>query len=239
MSVATFTKSGTKATTAVTLDKGVFGVDVENHTLIKQAYVAYLANGRENHAVVKTRGLVSGGGKKPWKQKGTGRARFGSSRVPIWRGGGITFGPTGNENYSQKVNVKAKRLAIRQALSMANTENRIKVIETFESKDGLVKPTVNLLKKIDATRKVLLIVSVKDILVERATRNLPEVKAVQAKYVNVFDVVNAHNIVITKKALEMLTQWLGETTVKKPAVKAEVKKTPVAKAKTAPKKEAK
>ena len=122
MSVATFTKAGAKATTAAKLDTNIFGITVENHDLIKQAYVAYLANGRENLAVTKTRGLVRGGGKKPWKQKGTGRARFGSSRVPIWRGGGITFGPTGLENYSHKIHVKAKRQAIRQALSMALTE---------------------------------------------------------------------------------------------------------------------
>jgi large subunit ribosomal protein L4 len=98
MAVATYTKTGTKATTAAKLDAKVFGVDVQNHELLKAAYVTYQANGRENLAVTKTRGLVRGGGKKPWKQKGTGRARFGSSRVPIWRGGGITFGPTGNEN---------------------------------------------------------------------------------------------------------------------------------------------
>src|SRR5882757_6002067 len=125
--IATYTKSGTKATTAAKLDKAVFGVEVKNHELLKQAYVTYLANGRENLAVTKTRGLVSGGGKKPWKQKGTGRARFGSTRNPIWRGGGIAFGPTGNENYSIKVNVGAKRQAIRQALSLAASENRIRV----------------------------------------------------------------------------------------------------------------
>src|SRR4051812_6031887 len=106
MAVATYTKAGTKATTPAKLDKAVFGLDVNNHELIKAAYTAYLANGRENLAVTKTRGLVRGGGKKPWKQKGTGRARFGSSRVPIWRGGGITFGPTGQENYSKSLNTK-------------------------------------------------------------------------------------------------------------------------------------
>ena len=78
----TYTKTGTKATTPAKLDKNVFGLEVTNHELLKQAYTTYLANGRENHAVTKTRGLVSGGGKKPWKQKGTGRARFGSSREP-------------------------------------------------------------------------------------------------------------------------------------------------------------
>src|SRR6476661_8284352 len=144
MSVPTFTKSGAKATTPAKLDKAVFAVMPENHELLKLAYSAYLANGRENLAVTKTRGLVSGGGKKPWKQKGTGRARFGSSRVPLWRGGGITFGPTGNENYSHKLNLKAKRQALRQALSLASTSGKISVIETFESKEGKVKPTIAL-----------------------------------------------------------------------------------------------
>ncbi len=88
MAIATYSKTGTKATTAAKLDATVFGVTAKNHELVKAAYVTYLANGRENLAVVKTRAMVSGGGKKPWKQKGTGRARFGSSRVPIWRGGG-------------------------------------------------------------------------------------------------------------------------------------------------------
>jgi large subunit ribosomal protein L4 len=115
----TYTKAGAKATTAAKLSKDVFEVVPTSHVLLKQAYVAYLSNGRENRAVTKTRGLVSGGGKKPWKQKGTGRARFGSSRNPIWRGGGIAFGPTGEENYTKQLNTKAKRLAIRQALSLA------------------------------------------------------------------------------------------------------------------------
>ena len=95
MAVPTYTASGSKAATPAKLDDAVFGVEVTNHRLLRQAYDAYLSNGRENLAIVKTRGLVRGGGKKPWKQKGTGRARFGSSRNPIWRGGGIVFGPTG------------------------------------------------------------------------------------------------------------------------------------------------
>src|SRR5262249_21756131 len=110
----TFTKAGAKAEAAAKLDASIFGQVPEKHELLKQAYVAYLANGRDNLAVTKTRGLVRGGGKKPWKQKGTGRARFGSSRNPIWRGGGIVFGPTGEENYTHKLHVTAKRLAVRQ-----------------------------------------------------------------------------------------------------------------------------
>jgi large subunit ribosomal protein L4 len=205
----TYTKAGAKATTPVKLDKTVFAVMPESHELIKAAYDTYLANGRENLAQTKTRGLVRGGGRKPWKQKGTGRARFGSSRNPIWRGGGIVFGPTGEENYSKKLHVTAKRQAIRQALSLKADNGAIKVIETFECKDGTVKPTIKLLDKIEAKGNVLIAVSHKDELVERATRNLPNVKAIHAKYLNVYDVMNADTIVISKKALDIVHEWLG------------------------------
>lgn len=209
MAVQTFTKSGTKATTAAKLDASVFGVEVKNHDLLKLAYSAYLANGRPNLAVTKTRGLVRGGGKKPWKQKGTGRARFGSSRVPIWRGGGITFGPTGEENYSKTVPPAMKKAATRQALTLAATENRIKVIETFACKDGKVAETKKLLDKIGATGRVLIVVSEKDNLVERATRNLANVNAVQAQYLNVYDLLNADTVVVSQKSLEIINKWLG------------------------------
>ncbi|MEK7603116.1 MAG: 50S ribosomal protein L4 [Patescibacteria group bacterium] len=205
--MATFTKNGTKATTNAKLDKSIFDLEVKNHELLKQAYIAYLANGRENLAVVKTRGEVSGGGRKPWKQKGTGRARFGSSRNPIWRGGGITFGPTGNENYSHKLSTNAKRQAIRQALSVC--KDKVIIIETFECKDGLVKNTVDLLQKIGAVKQTLIVVSVKDKLVERATRNLQAVNIVQAKYLNVYDILNADSVVISQKSLPIISEWLG------------------------------
>jgi large subunit ribosomal protein L4 len=217
MATPTFTKSGTKATTSVTLDKSVFGLEVKNHQLLKDTYVAYLANGRENHAVTKTRGLVSGGGKKPWKQKGTGRARFGSSRVPIWRGGGITFGPTGLENYSKKVNIKAKRTAIRQALSLANDAKKVSVIESFEVKDAKTKNADALLAKLNANRGVLLVVENKTDEIVKATRNIGYVKLVSAKYLNVYDVMNAHNIVIEKSALAVISDWLGQEPAKKEA----------------------
>jgi large subunit ribosomal protein L4 len=206
---ATFTKAGAKATTAAKLDKSIFDVMPQNHELLKAAYVAYLANGRGNLAQTKTRGLVRGGGRKPWKQKGTGRARFGSIRNPIWRGGGIAFGPTGEENYTNKLHTNAKRQAIRQALSLKVDAGAVKIIETFECKEGTVKPTLKLLNKIEATGNVLIVVSVKDALVERATRNLPNVKAVQARYLNVFDVMNSDAIVISQKALDIVHEWLA------------------------------
>lgn len=206
MSVATFTKAGTKASTAATLDKKVFGVKADNHELLKLAYLSYLANGRNANANTKERGDVRGGGKKPWKQKGTGRARFGSSRNPIWRGGGVVFGPTGNENYKLNLSTQSKRQAIRQALSLK--ADSVKVIEAFDAKDAKVKTAAKLLDKIGATRNVLLIVDEKNPLIVRATSNLQEVKTVQAKYVNVYDVLNADSIVVTQKALEIIHDWL-------------------------------
>lgn len=209
--IGTYTKTGTKATTAAKLDANIFDVAPDNHELLKLAYNAYLANGRANLAVVKTRGLVSGGGKKPWKQKGTGRARFGSSRNPIWRSGGIVFGPTGEENYSIHLNVKAKRLALRQALSLAASSNQIKVIETFDCKDGKTAQTASLLAKVEATGRVLIVVSDKDEYVERATRNLTNVIAVHADYLNVYDTLNADTILFSEKALAAVTSRLALT----------------------------
>ena len=207
--VQTYTKTGTKATTAAKLSKEVFGVIPTNHALLQEAYVAYLANGRDNLAVAKTRGDVSGGGKKPWKQKGTGRARFGSTRNPIWTGGGVAFGPTGEENYTKQLNIKAKRLAIRQALSLAADCGKIIVIEDVMSKSGKTAELAALLAKIGATKRVVLAVEHKTPELVRATRNLENVKLVQATYLNVFDVMNADNLVLTNAALTAVTNWLG------------------------------
>lgn len=211
MAVLTYTKAGTKAATAAKLDKSVFGEVPTSHELLKAAYVGYLANGRTSAATSKTRGEISGGGRKPWKQKGTGRARFGSSRNPIWRGGGIVFGPTGNENYTHKLPTNAKRQAIRQALSIAAGESKVIIIESFENKDGKVAATVKLLDKIGAIGNVMLVVNVKDALVVRATNNLPNVKTVQAKYLNVYDLLNSDVLVMTKDALDAVHEWLGGT----------------------------
>ncbi|HSH18577.1 MAG TPA: 50S ribosomal protein L4 [Candidatus Saccharimonadales bacterium] len=209
MAVATYTSAGVKATTAAKLDQTVFGVAPENHELLKRVYTAYLANGRTNNAITKTRGLVSGGGKKPWKQKGTGRARFGSSRVPIWRGGGIVFGPTGEENYTKEINVKAKRLAIRQALSLAHEANKVIVVEDVVAKEGKTAEVASFLSKVGASRRILLVVENKSDGLVRATNNLGDVKLVQATYLNVYDVLNADSIVMTSAALAAVSAWLG------------------------------
>lgn len=193
-----------------TLNKDIFGLTVENHELVKLAYDAYLANSRSSHAKTLKRGEVSGGGKKPWKQKGTGRARFGSTRNPIWRHGGVAFGRTGEENFTKKLSKTAKKVAVRQALSLKNAAKAIVTIETFACPKGKTKETIDMLKanKISDKENVLLVVSEKDELVIRATRNVANLKAVRPTYLNVFDIMNADKIVITDKAMPMIKDWL-------------------------------
>jgi len=208
MATLTYTKSGNKATTSAKLDKAVFAVMPENHELLKSAYVAYLANGRTSAANSKTRGEIRGGGRKPWKQKGTGRARFGSSRNPIWRGGGIVFGPTGNENYTHKLHVNAKRQAIRQALSLCADSGSLIIMEDFVSAAGKTNDTAKLLTKIGAVKNTLLVVADKAPELVRSTSNIDRVKLVQARYLNVYDVLNADHIIMTSQALSTVTEWL-------------------------------
>jgi large subunit ribosomal protein L4 len=210
MAVATYTKSGTKAAVPAKLDKAVFGVEAKDHSLLKDAYLAYMANGRTNNAVAKKRGEVRGGGRKPWRQKGTGNARFGSSRNPIWRGGGVAFGPTGSENYSRKLTTGAKRQALRQSLSLAAKEDRIKVIDSLSVAQGKTKAVANLLKKIEAQGSVMLVVADIDDPIRRATSNLADVKLVNAKYLNVYDVLNCNCLIFEKTALDEVAQWLGD-----------------------------
>lgn len=212
MAVATYTKAGAKATTAATLDKKIFGLKVENHQLLKEAYLAYLGDGRSAAAKTKKRGEVSGGGKKPWRQKGTGNARFGSSRNPIWRGGGIAFGPTGEQNYTHKLSIQAKRQALRQALSLAVASDKIVVIEDLAVSSGKTRDAVALLAKINAQGSVILAVDSKTPELVRATRNIGSLKLCQASYLNTFDVLNADKIVITKLGLDKLSERLNHST---------------------------
>lgn len=193
-----------------TLNKDIFGLSVENHELVKLAYDTYLANSRSSHAKTLKRGEVRGGGKKPWKQKGTGRARFGSTRNPIWRHGGVAFGRTGNENFTKKIAKSSKLLAVRQALSMKNADKAVVTIADFAIKDGKTKETIKILSdnKIDTTANILLVVPEKDDLTLRATSNIANLKVVRPTYLNVFDIMNADKIVISEKALPAIAAWL-------------------------------
>jgi large subunit ribosomal protein L4 len=209
MAVATYTKSGSKSQTPAALNKKVFAVEVKNHDLLKQAYMAYLSNGRTNSAKTKKRGEIRGGGAKPWRQKGTGRARFGSSRNPIWTGGGVAFGPTGDENYTKKMNTEAKRKALRQALSLAAKEDRVKIIENLAFAGNKTKEALSLLGKMGAEGTCLIVTEAKNQPYSQAIRNIGSVQLVQANYLNVYDILNADQIIITKPALEIIDTWLG------------------------------
>ncbi len=192
-----------------TLDKDIFGLSVENHELVKLAYDAYLANSRSSHAKTLKRGEVRGGGKKPWKQKGTGRARFGSTRNPIWRHGGVAFGRTGEENFTKKISKQAKRQAVCQALSMKNAEKAIIILPADTKVSGKTKDAVKIAKdlKIDG-KNILAVVAEKTPEVLRSTNNICYVKLVKSTYLNVFDIMNADVIVFSEAGLKATTEWL-------------------------------
>lgn len=191
---------------AAALPKEVFAVEVQNHELLKLAYDSFLANSRQASATTLQRGEVRGGGKKPWKQKGTGRARFGSSRNPIWRGGGVVFGPRGNENYTKRLSTTSKRVALRQALTLAEQAGKIVVkdlpttLKTAEFAKFLGE------NKLD--RKVLVVVNEKTPELIRATANLQNVLLVSSMYLSVYYILNADKIVLAPDTIETIKNWL-------------------------------
>lgn len=194
-------------TPKTTLPKSTFAVEVENHELLKLAYDSYLANSRGANATTLQRGEVSGGGKKPWKQKGTGRARFGSSRNPIWRGGGVVFGPRGNENYTKKLSTTSKRVAVKQALSLANKAKKITVADVKTT--GKTAEVAKYLADNKFTRKTLIVVEEKTPELLRATNNIQNVMVVRSTYLNVFNILNADHIVIAPAAVKTIDAWLN------------------------------
>lgn len=195
-----------KSAVLPSLPEEVFNVEVKNHELLKLAYDSYLANSRKASATTKTRGEVRGGGKKPWKQKGTGRARFGSSRNPIWRGGGIVFGPLGIENYKLKITTQSKRQAVRQALTIASQEGIISILD-FKT-TGKTSETIKFLEDNKLTRKVLIVVEEKTPELLRATNNVQNVLLVSTKYLNVYHLINADAVVLSKDSIPTLKSWL-------------------------------
>ena len=192
------------------LPKSVFEVDVPNHELLKLAYDAFLANSRQASATTKTRGEVRGGGKKPWKQKGTGRARFGSTRNPIWRHGGIVFGPRGNENYSKKLSKTSKHVALRQALTLANQDKKILVSDIKTTGKTTEVAKFLAAKKCSEKDRVLLVVDDKTPELMRATNNLANALLVRAQYLSVYYILNADKIVITPAAVKAVESWLAK-----------------------------
>ncbi len=203
--MATTTK---KTAVANVLPDDIFAVDVKNHELLKLAYDSYLANSRKASATTLQRGEVSGGGKKPWKQKGTGRARFGSSRNPIWRGGGVVFGPRGNENYTKHITTTSKRVALRQALSLSNKAGKVVVLDFVPT--GKTADAIKFLADNKLDRKVLLVVDEKTPELLRSTNNIQNILLTRASYLSVYHILNADKIVITPAAVETITAWLSK-----------------------------
>lgn len=206
MKVASFTKSGSKSSTEATLDKAVFGREVSPE-LLKQAYLRTLSNARQSTAKTKTRGEVRGGGKKPWRQKGTGRARTGSIRNPLWRGGGTIFGPTGEQNYYVDMPKKAVRASIAQALSAKSKQ--VSVIESFDIASGKTKDAQAFIAKLGLSGSVLIVVASIDQNSARSVANIPSIRYRGVKLITAFEVMNADVILLEKASLEALSSWLG------------------------------
>ena len=191
------------------LKDNVWGI-TPNDAVLHNAIVLNMANLRQATASTKTRSEVSGGGRKPWRQKGTGNARQGSIRATQWRGGGIVFGPNPNKNYTKKMNKKERRLAIKSALAYKVIDKELIVVDELKFESSKTKEMVNLLTKFDIeVNKVLVVVSELTENVCLAARNLANVKVVAFDEVNAFDLVSADNMLIEVSALDKLEEVLG------------------------------
>lgn len=187
----------------ITLDDAVFGVDVRPEVVQSVARIQQ-ANAFVPYAHTKTRGEVRGGGKKPWKQKGTGRARHGSSRSPIWVGGGITFGPRKEKNTNKKVNKKTKQQAVRMVLSDKVAEQKLIVVDSFSDVSGKTKQIATLLNSVAEGRPALFASAEKNIALTQAAANIQRTNTVLANSLNVVDMLKHQYLVLDKAAVEQL-----------------------------------
>ena len=191
----------------IKLNDEVFGIEPNNQT-IYDAVVRKGASLRQGTHAVKDRSEVSGGGIKPWRQKGTGRARQGSIRAPHWRHGGVVFGPTTERNYEKKQNRKESRLALKSALSYKAANKGIMVLEKFDVKDAKTKTFIKMLETLKIEGKVLVVVKELTENLILASRNLSNVKLIESHEINTYDVLNYKTVVITEEAVKMLEEVL-------------------------------
>ncbi|GAC1480000.1 MAG: 50S ribosomal protein L4 [Candidatus Dormibacteria bacterium] len=205
-SVAVFSPQG-KETGQVELPGSIFGVPV-NAALLHQALTRQQANERQGTHQTKTRGEVSGGGKKPWKQKGTGRARQGRTRAPQWRHGGVVFGPHPH-TYEQKMPRKQRRLALKAALSAKYLDGAVRVVEEIALEAPKTRTIADLFAGVDAGLRILFVLPEHDQVLEKSTRNLAAVKTILGSNLNIEDVLAADTIVLTRAALTQLEEWLS------------------------------
>lgn len=193
-------KSGT-----IKLPEKIFGLEI-NNDLIYQAVNIQLANRRTPLAHTKTRADVRGGGRKPWRQKGTGRARHGSIRSPIWKGGGVTFGPRKEKVFAKKINKKAKRKALFMALSSKVKDKELVVLDKLELKEPKTKLMVEILNKIfkKKPKSILITTSKKDEGIIRASRNLTYAKTISANSLNVIDLLSFKYLLLDKEGIKLI-----------------------------------
>lgn len=190
------------------LDPSVFGVPV-NQAVVHEVMVGIMANARASYAHTKTKGEVRGGGKKPWKQKGTGRARQGSTRNPHWIGGGVAFGPRSERDYFKKINAKMKKRAFTMALSDKAANDKLVLVEKLVAKDGKTKNAVAMLKKLPIKGRLALVNTSKDETYARSIRNLKTVRLFGAGNISLVDVIRAEYLVLTTDAVEKFEKVYG------------------------------
>ena len=186
------------------LNDAIFGVEV-NENLIHMAVVQHLANKRQGTQKAKTRSEVSGGGKKPYRQKGTGHARQGSTRSPQFTGGGIVFAPQPRD-YSFKMNKKEKRIALKSALTDSVQNDRVIVLDELKLNEIKTKEMIRILGNIKAADKALIVTAEKDDIVVKSARNLAKVVTTEASILNVYDIMNAKTVVLTKDAVAKIEE---------------------------------
>ncbi len=188
----------------IDLNEQVFGIE-PNKAVLYDFVKMQLANKRVGTSSTKTRAEVSGGGKKPWRQKGTGRARVGSSRNPVWKAGGVAFGPKPRD-YSYRLPRKVRRLAMRSALSSKVLDNNIIIIDELKFDAPKTKLMVQVLEKLNVGRKTLLITADGDINVSKSASNIPGVKPLRADFINVYDLLNHETLLITRDAVSKVEE---------------------------------
>lgn len=206
--VAVYDMTGKQTGEEIELMDYVFGVEF-NEAVVHQAVVMQQANERQGTHATKTRGMVRGGGRKPWKQKGTGRARAGSVRSPLWVGGGTVFGPA-PRSHAKDMPRKARRLAIRCALSAKVAEGALVVVDNLTFAEPKTKDAVALLNGFEAAgKKVLIITDGENENVEKSSRNIEKVKALSNDCLNVYDILNAEKVLLAKDAVARIEEVLA------------------------------
>jgi large subunit ribosomal protein L4 len=206
MKVPMYSQSGDKLQ-EIEVSESVFGVESHN-ALVHAAVVRHLANGRQGSAATKTRGEVAGGGRKPWRQKGTGRARHGSIRSPIWRGGGVTFGPQPRD-FSLGMPKRARRQALLAAVSAKAQDGAMVVIDQLAMAKPSTKQFAQAVSAIAGDRSTLVVIASPDKAIWLSARNLPAVRVIEARNLNVYDVVKYQQLLVTKDALAKLEEVLA------------------------------